>query len=72
MKKGMPLDEGRVRFIWEQAVMPYIEEHFFGDNDKLKEFAYDQLRQELDGAAPGPDAGASQPEGTTDEGNEQP
>ena len=26
MKKGAPLNENRVRFIWEQAVIPYIEE----------------------------------------------
>ena len=71
MKNDPPLNEDRVRFIWERAVMPYIEEHFFGDNDKLKEFAYDQLRQELDGTGPGPDAGAIQPEGTTAEGNGQ-
>ena len=48
MKNKPPLDEKRVRFIWEQAVMPYIEEQSFGDENRLKEFAYDQLKRELD------------------------
>ena len=72
MKKDPPLDENRVRFIWEQAVIPYIEEQCFGDEDKLKEFAYDRLKQELGGTAPGPDGGSGQPESTVDEGNGQP
>ena len=72
MKKAPPLDENRVRFIWEQAIIPYIEEQCFGDEDKLKEFAYDRLKREFDGAAPEPDAGSGQPEGTTEQGNGQP
>ena len=48
MKEDPPLNEDRVRFIWEQAVMPYIEEQSFGDENRLKEFAYDQLKRELD------------------------
>ena len=48
MKNEPPLDEKRVRFIWEQAVMPYIEEQSFGDENRLKEFAYDELKRELD------------------------
>ena len=43
MKKDVPLDERRVRFIWEQAVIPYIEEHCFGDEEKLKQFGFDRL-----------------------------
>ena len=46
MKEPRSLDEKRVQFIWEQAVMPYIEEQFFGDEARLKEFAYDRLRKE--------------------------
>ena len=57
MKKDPPLDENRVRFIWEQAVIPYIEEQCFGKEEKLKEFAYDRLKREIDGAAPELDAG---------------
>ena len=47
MKQDPPLDEARVRFIWEQAVLPYIEEQFFGDEARVKEFGYDQLVGEL-------------------------
>ena len=72
MKKDPPLDENRVRFIWEQAVIPYIEEQCFGDEDKLKEFAYDRLKGKIDGTALGPDAGSGQPEGAADAGNGRP
>ena len=48
MKEDPPLDEDRVQFIWEQAVIPYIEEQFFGNEERIKEFDYDHLRQELD------------------------
>ena len=71
MKKDSPLDENRVRFIWEQAVIPYIEEQCFGDENKLKEFAYDRLKRELDTMAHEPDGGSDQPEVATDEGTEQ-
>ena len=43
MNEDMPLDEARVRFIWEQAVIPYIEEHCFGNEEKLKRFDFDRL-----------------------------
>ena len=72
MRKDPPLDEDRVRFIWEQAVIPYIEEQCFGDEAKLKEFAYNRLKGELDRTAPQHDAGGGQPEGATGEGNGQP
>ena len=71
MKKDPPLAEDRVRFIWEQAVIPYIEEQCFGDEDKLKEFAYDRLKRELDGTASDPDVGSLQPEGTASEDSRQ-
>ena len=48
MKEPGSLDEKRIQFIWEQAVMPYIEEQCFGDEERLKEFAYDHLKRELD------------------------
>ena len=58
MKIDPPLDEKRVRFIWEQAVIPYIEEQSFGDEARLKEFAYDQLKGEVDrDGQPGDGAG---------------
>ena len=72
MKNGAPLDERRVRFIWEQAVIPYIEEQCFGDEDKLREFGYDRLKGELYGTAPEPDAGTGLSEGGEYEGNGQP
>ena len=72
MKKGAPLNENRVCFIWEQAVIPYIEEQCFGDEGKLAEFDYERLKRELDGAALEPDAGSGQSEGTAEEDNDQP
>ncbi len=57
MKNEPPLDEKRVRFIWEQAVIPYIEEQCFGEEDRLKEFAYNRLKREIDGKDK-PEAGA--------------
>ena len=72
MKNDPPLDENRIRFIWEQAVIPYIEEQCFGDEDKLKEFVYDRLKREFDGPVSEPDAGSGPPESTVDEGKGQP
>lgn len=43
MKEGLSLDEATVKFIWEKAVLPYIEEQFFGDAERLKQFEYDTL-----------------------------
>ena len=40
-------DESRVRRIWKRAVIPYIEEQFFGNEDRLAEFEFDALRAEL-------------------------
>ena len=41
------LDEARVRRIWRRAVIPYIEEQFFGNEDRLAEFEFDALKAEL-------------------------
>ncbi len=68
MKKDPPLDKDRVRFIWEQAVIPYIEEQCFGDEAKLREFTYDRLKGELDEAAFKQDAAGGDPDGATGEG----
>ena len=38
------LDEGAVRLIWEHSVLPYLEERFFGERDRLAEFALSTLR----------------------------
>ena len=36
MKQDPPLDAARARFIWEQAVIPYIEEQCFGDDGQVE------------------------------------
>ena len=51
MRSGQTLDETRVSRIWERAVIPYVEEQFFGETDKLAEFRFDRLKQQLDGSA---------------------
>ena len=42
------LDEDRVRRIWNRAVIPYVEEQCFGDEDKLKQLQYDSLMQQAE------------------------
>ena len=63
MGVGQALDEARIRRIWKRAVIPYVEEQCFGDEDKLKQFDYDGLKREFNGAAPEPDGAA--PSGST-------
>ena len=41
------LDEVQVRRIWRRAVIPYVEEQFFGNEERLAEFDFDVLRAEL-------------------------
>ena len=65
MKNDPPLDAARVRFIWEQAVIPYIEEQCFGNEARLKEFGYDQLVSELGNSALVDNGADDQPEGAT-------
>ena len=50
------LDEDMVHRIWKHNVLPYIEEHLFGEHDRLSEFDLDAL---LTAGAPdgGPDEG---------------
>ena len=40
------LDEDAVERIWKHSVMPYIEEHLFGEPDRLKDFELDALRNQ--------------------------
>ena len=35
------LDEEKVRLIWEHNVLPYVEEHLYGETDRLAEFDLD-------------------------------
>ena len=44
------LDERKVSLIWEHGVLPYIEEHLYGERDRLNEFNLDRLRHEGGGA----------------------
>ena len=47
MNNAGELDEVRVRRTWRRAVIPYIEEQFFGNEDRLAEFDFDRLLSEL-------------------------
>ena len=47
MDPDRPLDEDRVRRIWKRAVIPYVEEQYFGDTEKLRGFEFDRLQQQL-------------------------
>ena len=59
------LDDEMVRLIWEHNVLPYVEEHLYGEHERLGEFDLDALRKELgdganqDGGAPPADDGPS-------------
>ena len=44
MKDG--LDEEMLRLVWKHNVCPYIEEHLYGEHDRLGEFDLDTLRRE--------------------------
>ncbi len=55
-------DEASVRRIWKHSVLPYIEEHLFGNLDRMDEWDLDKLRkqtktptQERDGGDENPD-----------------
>ncbi len=39
------LDEAAVVRIWNHNVLPYVEEHLFGEHDRLAEFELDKLRR---------------------------
>ncbi len=41
------LDAGWVEKIWRHAVLPYIEEHFFGEPDRVRDFELARLRARL-------------------------
>jgi hypothetical protein len=40
------LDEETVARIWRHSVLPTIEEHYFGQEDRVAEFALDVLRSQ--------------------------
>lgn len=64
------LDEAWVEEIWEHAVRPYIAEHFFGDEQRIEDFAFARLRGELRDAAGAADAGRTTTEPMTEAATE--
>lgn len=42
------LNEARVREVWDHAILPTIEEHFFGQPDRVRTFELDRLRHPED------------------------
>ena len=43
------LDEEKAKRIWEHNVLPYVEEHLYGQPERLDEFGFDRLRGRSDG-----------------------
>ena len=69
MRKG--LNDVKVRMIWEHNVLPYVEERLFGQEDRLKEFNLDRLRNEAEGHPPQSENEVnSDASGTGESGNE--
>ena len=57
MKRG--LNEEMLRLIWKHNVRPYLEEHLYGEHDRIGEFDLDTLRRETSSrSAEQDDAGA--------------
>lgn len=38
------LDEAAAERIWKHNILPYVEEHLFGEHDRLRAFEFDKLR----------------------------
>ena len=69
------LDEEKARLIWEHNVLPYIEEHLYGESERLSEFALDKLRREAgsgdaDGEPNGSETASDPNVGDADSGGE--
>ncbi len=45
------LNEEKVRLIWEHNVLPYVEEHLYGEPDRLADFDLGKLRRATESAA---------------------
>ena len=41
------LDEEWVELIWRHQIIPYLEEHFFGEPDRVRDFDLDRLKNDL-------------------------
>ena len=61
MKEG--LDEEKANLIWEHNVLPYVEEHLYGQPERLDEFGFDRLRGGSDSGG-----GADEPGENGDDG----
>ena len=59
MREG--LDEAKVETIWQHNVLPYIEERLFGQEERLKDFDLDKLRDK-----PGKDTGGEEATDSTE------
>ena len=71
MKRG--LDKKDVKRIWRHSVMPYIEEHLFGEPDALKDFKLKDLRRKIGQVAEVPLADlseAAEPDGADERADE--
>ena len=60
------LDEEKVRLIWDHNVLPYVEEHLYGETDRLAEFDLDKLRREPEAADSATAPGNLEPPGESD------
>ena len=64
------LDHDKVGMIWEHNVRPYVEEHLYGEHERIAEFDLDRLRGEIDDSGPDPgEAGEDDGSAPNDAGN---
>ncbi|MDE0193037.1 MAG: AAA family ATPase [Gammaproteobacteria bacterium] len=64
------LDNDKMRLIWEHNVRPYVEEHLYGEHERIAEFDLDRLRREIDGNGTDPgEAREDDPGAPNDAGN---
>ena len=64
------LDDAAVRRIWEHNVLPYVEEHLFGEHGRLAGFELDKLRGGDGPTAGEPSESAISPDAGTDGGGD--
>ena len=39
------LSEEWIEMVWRHSIIPYLEEQFFGEEERIEEFGLDRLRQ---------------------------
>jgi 5-methylcytosine-specific restriction enzyme B len=44
------LNDEWVQLIWDHSILPYVAEHFFGEEERLEQFRLDVLSQDASGA----------------------